>query len=307
MRIVPMSPASRAETLGEICHSQADLPPEEDSTPLIIPELFDTEITDHRGRQENPGRFPSAAVASRSETAFDLPDHLANALQDLAGHVPATSAQAGNQTASGSSPARLLKTLAGMAAFVSFLLGYLTARIQGTSQADMVPTTNQPPSANLILPAVENKSGAIQTISGSISLSDNGRGAGPDAGALILLLPSPNTSGLRLDARPLRNIETSPAKEAVEVALRVLGATLTRAAEDGSFSLERPHAGPATLIVISRHASRPESESVPPAIAAVLAEWFESPSHLTGRLSVKEKRLPAAGAGESDTSLEIVF
>lgn len=149
----------------------------------------------------------------------------------------------------------------------------MTARIQGSSQEDVRQASDQPASSSPIVPAADDTSGTVPRISGSVHYSDAGRGSRPDAGALILLLPSVNTSGLRLDARPLRTIEKSPAKEAVETALNILGATFTRAADDGTFALERRHPGPATLIVISRHSSRPDSESIHPATATFLAEW----------------------------------
>ena len=48
------------------------------------------------------------------------------------------------------------------------------------------------------------------------------------------------------------------------------------------------------MLVISRHASRPESEPVEFTAAKTLAAWFESPSQLTGRLQVQQQSLPAA-------------
>jgi hypothetical protein len=202
---------------------------------------------------------------------------------------------------------RLPVVLIGATAIVAFFFGYLAALTQGTAPDEIRGETNPPLTANANPAVIDSKSEAVSKITGTITFSGTGKGESPDAGALVLLLPSANTSGLRLDARPLRNLQQSPAKEAVEVALNILGATITRAADNGTFSLDRRHGGPVTLIVISRHASRSESESIPPATAGLLAEWFESPAHLTGRLSVQEKPLPASGAGESDSPIEITF
>jgi hypothetical protein len=131
-------------------------------------------------------------------------------------------------------------------------------------------------------------------VTGRVMYADEAGAMKPDAGALVMLVPAENTAGLKLDARPLRDLQASDAKLAVEAAINVLKGSITRAAADGTFAMERRYSGAVTMLVISRHASRPESEPVEVTAAKTLAAWFESPSQLTGRLQVQQQSLPAA-------------
>ena len=112
---------------------------------------------------------------------------------------------------------------------------------------------------------------------------------------------------LQLDAAPLRDLEQTPAKMAIETALSVLGATVVRADEDGQFKLPRRVTDAATLIIISRHAARPDGESVSAEAQAALSTWLTSPTQLLGRLSVQTQPLSAVAKDSLVPPVKIHF
>jgi hypothetical protein len=148
---------------------------------------------------------------------------------------------------------------------------------------------------------------AIETISGRVTYTGSDGGEKPDSSALALLLPVNNSSNLKLDATPLRDLQQTPARMAIETALSVLGATVVRADEDGQFKLPRKSTDPATLVIISRHAARPEGQSVPAEIQAALSMWLTSPAQLLGRLAVQTQPLSAVAKDSLVPPVKILF
>lgn len=121
---------------------------------------------------------------------------------------------------------------------------------------------------------------------GTIEYQDaNGRFV-PDTGALVLLLPRKRKGDL-LDARPLRNTAGDLEREAVVAALHSAGATLVLAGEEGAYAAPTAAKSDYQLIVISRHVQRPDDIPVATDVIDVLAEWFASPLHVSGRLAIQ--------------------
>ena len=257
-------PDAAADMHKDVLRELADLPAAEDWIPQIIPEPVDRELS--------------------------------SALEELAG--TAASAQTLSKTPVTRRSRLLLRSLASLALCVcGTIVGYVWGRsgvpdIQ-ESAASSVKNETTPAPGNAAQQAERVPLGRLSAVTGIIRYTDGSGELKPDAGSLILLLPAGNRSGLRLDARPLREGPSGPAKDAVEAALIVLGATITRAADDGSFSVPRCHSGEMKLLVISRHSSRPDSEPVAPELIEQLTQWFDSPTHITGRLAVQQASISA--------------
>lgn len=130
-----------------------------------------------------------------------------------------------------------------------------------------------------------------------------------DAGAIVLLLPTHNTTTLRLDARPLRESADSKARHAIEAALETLGGSVHQADDAGTWTAQVPSNVALTMIVISRHRSRTDSQPVSAEILESLSRWFDSPIHITGRLAVTQSLVPAGSGSDNQQpqSLEIEF
>lgn len=298
IRIVPLTAtATAASGLGsspeEILQELADLSPAEDWEPRIIPELVEPELIDEPVAlsAETTADAVPRLTEQQPRPAFELPDHLSSALEELAGTVAPAETRAlipVTRTVN-----RLLWGAATAALFIcgavaGFLLGQSRENSHPESSSSAVNNGSTPVPGNAAQTAASVQPGTVPPVSGIVQYDTGSGQFEPDAGALILLLPITNTCNLRLDARPLREAAADSAKEAVEAALRVLGATVSRAADDGTFSVPRHRSGEMRLLVISRHSSRPDSEPVAPLLIEQLAQWFESPTHITGRLSVKQ-------------------
>ena len=305
MRIVPLSAGS--ESAEERVRELAEILPVEATGSIIVRELRDPETFDERKAvDEDQQRFsgessPVAAFPNR-------PADLQSALRELADqHSEPNSSESSAKVAPSHRPNNnrwlLGSALAVLAAFgVGFLVGRSFVAAPPQKDRPVGDTVIGDPSEAVA--AVEKI--PENAVTGRVMYADEAGAMKPDAGALVMLVPAENTAGLKLDARPLRDLQASDAKLAVEAAINVLKGSITRAAADGTFAMERRYSGPVTMLVISRHASRPESELVEVTAAKTLAAWFESPSQLTGRLQVQQQSLPAAEQMH-DVPVEVTF
>lgn len=242
--------------------------------------------------------------------ALDRPADLESALQELAGPDGGLdSLSLGSRNAALSHRPKRLWWLVGtalalLAAFgVGVAVGRSFANVSGERKAVAVQRAARAANSEGVA-VVETISG--EAVTGRVMYSEGTGSLQPDSGAFVLLVPTENTSGLKLNAEPWRDRQLSDAKLAVEAAIRVLKGSMTRCSEDGTFTVERRDSGPVKLVVVSRHVSRSDGEPIEPAAAKTLADWFESPSQLTGRLQVQEKLLPVAQKND-DSPVEVAF
>ena len=96
-------------------------------------------------------------------------------------------------------------------------------------------------------------------------------------------MPATHDGTWKLNAKAFRQQSDNADRIAAIAALRAFGADVATASADGEFSINADPQG--TLLVVSRHAE--QGLSVPdPRRAKLLSTWFDSPSHLAGRLAV---------------------
>ena len=315
IRIVPLSLTASGSTSSgalpeDVLRELADLPPAEDWAPQIIPELVEPELLDEPvalSAVPNPPAVPPVKSTS-PKSVFELPDHLSSALAELADTAAPTAALP-NLPAT-RRPGLMLWSVLTVALVISgtaagFLWGRSRANHGPEADASAGTVESKKAPGNAVQPVESAPPGTLPPVSGVVRYTDGSGELKPDIGALILLLPGANASGLRLDARALRDDQSGPAKVAVEAALEVLGVTTTRAADDGSFSILRQQSGEMKLVVISRHASRPDSEPVAATLIEQLAQWFDSPTHITGRLSVKQQDVAAVPDADKSAVVRI--
>lgn len=315
IRIVPLSLTASGSTSSgaspeDVLRELADLPPAEDWAPQIIPELVEPELPEESVALSAVTNSPAVppVTSTSPKPAFDLPDHLSSALAELADTVAPTAVLPNIPVTR--RPGLMLWSVMTVAlvscgTVAGFLWGRSGANASPESASFAATVESTAARGDADQPAVIAPPGKLPPVSGFVHYTDGSGKLKSDVGALILLLPAANASGLRLDARPLREGQSGPAKVAVESALAVLGATITRAADDGSFSVPRLHSGEMKLLVISRHASRPDSEPVAAVLIEQLAHWFDSPTHITGRLSVKQADVSAVSDADKSGTLRI--
>lgn len=296
MRIVPLK-AGTSDAFEEL----AGIPTDELSDDA--PELEEPELLDEPTGQE--------AADSSSSRLPPKPDSLQSALKELTSLPPATAAATPAAPVSRRSGLFLwiIPLITGAATFVA---GYQAGRsraIDGPNSNTQVTlkkaATAESPEASKDTPnpPIAAEPGMLQ---GTVKYRNTAGEMVPDDDALVMLVPSKNSTQLKLDGRPLREDSQSVARRSIEAALDVLQISVARVGADGTFSLPQKHKETQRLVVISRHKSRPEGESIAGDAQQTLTEWFESTSHLVGRLAAKVTSIDAPGAG-SGPAVNVTF
>ena len=175
---------------------------------------------------------------------------------------------------------------------VTFLIvGFFAGkRLTGVSaQATDVPDSIQAEPGH----QAENSQGQQQgedvsaTIRGRVLYQDATGNQLPDVDAMILALPTVRRGTIKWNSRSLTRDKDHPDRIAVLAALATCGAGFARADSSGQFRIDLPERKNLTIIVASRHVERPADVPVPPQILSILDSYFDSTSHVCGRLSVQ--------------------
>jgi hypothetical protein len=102
----------------------------------------------------------------------------------------------------------------------------------------------------------------------------------PDHGAVVVALPADGKPDVKIAADGLRP-EDDDLDEGLE-ALRTVGGEIARSDASGRFQLVVPRPGNYTLLVVSRHATRPDAP-LDPADARELGKYLAEPRDLIGQ------------------------
>ena len=220
---------------------------------------------------------------------------LSSALQELT-HVPETTSTLATQSQKAilESTSKRSRFLPLMFALPAFAIGLLLGTFW---KSDSPKSASEPDPKNIdTIPAVVASIPKIgeRQIKGVVSYVDDSGSSIADAGAVVLLLPTENSTRLRLDARPLREATDSKARQAVEAALKTLGGSVYQTDSRGQWTANESATTAFDVIIISRHRSRTESQPVPAIALASLSNWFDSPLHIVGRLAVQQTVVPPA-------------
>ena len=155
-------------------------------------------------------------------------------------------------------------------------------------------TVRQPAVTPEVGPAVTK---ARPLVKGRITFR-NARGQlEPDAGACLVLLPSPTNEGLKLSFLGLRpNDETATRQAALEL-LAKQGGRLAIADGDGNFQFELPAAGNYRWIALSHYQGRSADDAGPAEARKAVEENFDRPEQLVGKLAFEVHEINHAGTG----------
>lgn len=296
IRIVPLvnvhaTPAVKSPE--PVLPELADFQPIEDSAPLI---LADPRETDDLAMDSNSGQPPAS------------PHNLALPLQELADVSYSVQSQETQlqSAATQKTAATLFSSWPLMWTLPAFAIGLFLGTFWNSNSPDGI--TNPAP-RNAAAPAVVIPAPEVgeRQLKGVVRYVNDAGKSLPDSGAVVLLLPIENPTRLRLDARPLREPPDSKARQAIEVALKILGGSVHQVDDSGNWAANVPSDAALMMITISRHRSRTESQPVPAAVLESLDRWFQSPLHIVGRLSVKKSVVSADTGNDNTNSMETEF
>ena len=277
--------------------SRSTLPVTATEIPLRAqPELLDDVITAEEGRAASTSAAVHAGIATDTAAV-----QLTSVLTELAAQQPSVPIPAETRR---TGFRRYFPTLISLlTALLAFFAGMLIAdhRSGGVpasspSTAAEVPDTEadtvsrDQPQAAVTAPAADQVSGIV------FAKMADGR-TEPDAGALVIIAPAKNASEFRLDGRFLRDDKTTVAHKALVAALKEFEVSFTFAGADGSYSLPVPRQGSCTLIAVSKRIARAAASPLADDVAGSLAEWFTTPSPITGRLQAVTQSVASPGPG----------
>jgi len=316
LRIVPIKsqPHQNLQATGEptlfesperMFEQLANLPPSgQNEEPLI---LTDPDSTAQKAPVMDVIAPISKRVPARRSFA-DFGDEHIDALAELAASVttPGSASTVDSnreQMSTSDSDKRGKVTVAKFAGLLgisaaSFIGGFATGIYRNPANSEISAVRQMEPNEQTVLkqmidsaPSSVSEHPPIELITGRVTFLDESGTENPDSNALILLLPARKDTNLKLDARPLRDLTRTPGRSAVEAALETLGASMIRTDETGQFKMPRRTSGPASLIIVSRHAVRNVADAANDEVLTDISKWFENPSQVIGRLAAQHRPL----------------
>lgn len=202
---------------------------------------------------------------------------------------------------------QLSPVLMGAAAALLLLFGFIAGRMTATSGTGAAVVSAEESSETepdeTLQPAPNNHTAVdSRVLHGSVTYLDEAGNARPDAGAFVLILPTEAVGKVSWNARSLKRPSDHPDRKAVTSALRSLGADVVFADEAGLFQGVISAMAEVTVVVVSKHVERPEDVNVSQPIEKLLTSYFDSTSHICGRLLVQSKTV-----AENDKAPDLDF
>lgn len=133
-----------------------------------------------------------------------------------------------------------------------------------------------------------------EVLSGTVTYVDTAAVTQPDSGALILSLPEEHEGSFRLHAKAFLKAPSHPDRVATLAALEAIGGAVTVADSSGQFVLNPKQMNNSVVFAVSRHKARAADVPIDDKAAVVLDRWFDSTSHICGKLAVQIHKVDAA-------------
>lgn len=178
-------------------------------------------------------------------------------------------------------------TFAVLALFVGGMFVERFTRIIESLNPSMPPPVGQPAPADEI----------SSEVTGRITIQSAEGESQPDRGARLIILPAERTGEVKLPVTGFRPADGEADAKVAAAALKALGGALATADEQGRFHLDLP-AGSYRILVLSHFQSRDESEAIDAAITRQLADYFDKPTDLIGRVKFHFAPLRVKGTGD---------
>lgn len=300
-----MSALSELSALSEVSEHEGDAPGAEHSESVASGEHASSVVTLDPVTTSEPidVEIPEPQPVIDPNNDKEKPVAIEESLEELAELSDAESAEVSEalleemrQTRSAAPSPVLLGAAAGLILLSGFLIGRMTAATSNTNAADVA--LNADDSSQDVADqdaAVGADSGdSSRIVRGRITYRDATGEQQPDAGALVLSLPTTAVGKVTWNARSLKRPADHPDRRAVIAALRTLGADVATADANGDYQVVLSAEADMTLIAVSRHRERPDDVDVPQPILKLLTDWFDSTSHICGRLCTKAVALDNA-------------
>ena len=182
-----------------------------------------------------------------------------------------------------------------------FAAGYRNGATETETTQPGEPPQQQP-KKDKVEPQLSPDEFAVQ---GVVRYQDSAGQLQPDDGAVVLLLPAERIGSVKLNARSVRRPADHPDRTITEAALHSIGADAATADENGRFVLTGRGTAKAVVVVVSKHLNRPEDVDPAESVIQILESYFDSTSHICGRLAVQTQAV--TGDPKKPAAIEIDF
>lgn len=276
---------------------------DENGIPQLIPEPIPIEVPipptpiaiNPPMQDDESSEVPETGLAAASRGASISRDVLA----ELASVAPADSEFAARQRepvrAAESRPQRDLGSFPKTLVFVvvAFLAGMLFERFVKLFES------RGPVSQNVAGPVApgEVKDQAISQVAGRVTYKSADGTSQPDRGARIIAFPVQREGEAKLSVIGFRPADSDADAHVASATLRAMGGAVATADESGQYRLEIP-AGTYHLLILSHFQLRDEKQSPDAELQKVLANYFDRPGDLLGRVAYDFSPLRVKGTGD---------
>lgn len=134
-------------------------------------------------------------------------------------------------------------------------------------------------------------------VTGRITFKSADGSSQPDRGARLIAFPLKREGEAKLSVVGFRPADGEADAKLAAAALQALGGAVSTADEAGQYRLDAA-AGTYQLLVLSHFQSRPDKESIDPALIKLLSAYFDKPDDLLGRLKFEFGPLKVKGTGD---------
>ena len=170
-------------------------------------------------------------------------------------------------------------------------LGFGLSRAFTSSRAAAPQTEDVPDEEQHVAPV------AKPLVKGRITFR-NARGQlEPDAGACLVLLPVERTGAVKLPSAGLRPNDEAATRQAARKSVQEQGGRLVVTDGDGDYHVELPEPGKYRLIALSHYQGRPADDTGPAEARKTVAEIFDRPEQLVGKLAFEVTEIHHDGVG----------
>lgn len=138
---------------------------------------------------------------------------------------------------------------------------------------------------------------ASTELTGRITYKSADGSSQPDRGARVLAFPLQRDGDVKLSAVGFRPADGPADAKVAAAALHALGGGMATADEVGQYRLDVP-AGSYQLLILSHFQPRDDKTPVDPALQKLLAEYFDQPDTLLGRVEYEFGPLRVKGTGD---------
>lgn len=138
---------------------------------------------------------------------------------------------------------------------------------------------------------------ASTELTGRITYKSADGSSQPDRGARVLAFPQQRDGEVKLSVVGFRPADSATDAKVAAAALQALGGGVAAADDNGQYRLDVP-AGSYELLILSHYQPRDETTPVDPALRKLLAEYFDQPDTLPGRVEYEFGPLRVKGTGD---------